>query len=243
MKEAIRRMAQAVKLWPKEVSSEKLPGHLMAAKSYNARNPFSVEQLLDLAKGKPVRPTRAERVASAYCTLFGHDLVLDRWTPEKGHNWFLSGNYEVHLGCRRCRYTLVLDPKETPESSQQQRTVLQKNESESGLEYTGGETYGFIEQATLLHIKRVAITEQPLMMAMEAEFLIRLTTYLKNARTIKLQWTSASECELWNLLYAIDGCLYTLECDLDKIISVTKIDTKERWDRGSRKAPVMSKID
>ena len=89
-------------------------GHLLNAKGYDARNPVPVEDLLRMAKGKPRKVPLNERWRNLVCFIKGHDLATDRWHSEDG-GWFLRGDYELHLACRRCRFVLVLDPKETPE--------------------------------------------------------------------------------------------------------------------------------
>lgn len=92
--------------------------HLYGGRSYSAKNPLSASDLLRLAEGRPAKRTLKERYHALLCKLFGHHLVTDRWHRVDDGNWYAEKNYEIHIGCTRCRFVLVLDPKQTPESSE-----------------------------------------------------------------------------------------------------------------------------
>lgn len=85
--------------------------HLHGGRNYQAIHPVSARQLLDLALGQPPKLSWSERWGRLKCRLFGHDLVLDRWVRADNPMWFKDLDYEIHLGCRRCRFLLTLPPE------------------------------------------------------------------------------------------------------------------------------------
>jgi hypothetical protein len=93
----------------------KLPSHLHPARHYAALHPLPVEDLLRLAEGKPVKESLGVRLRRLWCSIVGHDLVIDRWHAKGDINWFENNRYEIHMGCRRCPHVQVLDPREVPE--------------------------------------------------------------------------------------------------------------------------------
>ena len=92
-----------------------LPSHLQFAKHYAALHPPPVEDLMRLAEGKPVKESWRVRLRRFWCSIVGHDLVIDRWHRAGDMHWFTGNRYEIHMGCRRCPHVQVLDPRETPE--------------------------------------------------------------------------------------------------------------------------------
>jgi len=87
------------------------PLFLWVGQNYCARHPLSAQNLLRLARGLRIRQTLREKLAELRCRLFGHDLALDRWHRADNPRWFQQMDYEIHLGCRRCRFVLVLPPE------------------------------------------------------------------------------------------------------------------------------------
>jgi len=86
--------------------------HLWSGRNYHARNPLPAAELLRLARdgGLSLRRKIREVYRRALCSLKGHDMVLDRWHRADNLQWMQDGDYEIHLGCRRCPHLIVLPP-------------------------------------------------------------------------------------------------------------------------------------
>jgi hypothetical protein len=85
--------------------------HLHGGRNYHATHPISAQQLLNLVRGYNIKVNLREQLEQLKCRLFGHDLVLDRWVRADNAMWFRDLDYEIHLGCRRCPFMLVLPPE------------------------------------------------------------------------------------------------------------------------------------